>query len=142
MTFPWDMDFFNSIESKAVTWVFIIIGISVVHFLIYRNEVVWLGFIPLLAYVRFYVYKSHYLKNYIGAFVELTDSGINIVRPEADYKASISFNAIKAVSNSRSFLLPSVVLHQHNGQKIELVNFKSGLAQAIETNIGVTQNGL
>ena len=142
MTFPWDMDFFERMESKVVKWVFIIFGVSVALFIFFRNELIWLGFLPLAVYLRFYLYRSHHLRNYIGAFVELNDSNIKIVRPEADYMATISFNAVTAVSNSRSFFLPSVVVHQDNGQNLELVNFKTGLAQAIESRLGAIKNTL
>lgn len=142
MKYYWDMERFKSIEAKLVLLLSVLFGGSLVLFIIFRHEQLLLGLFPSAIYTHYYLYKPKYLKHFSGAFVELTKSKINIVRPEADYEASISFNSICAVSNSHSFFLPSVVLHQDSGQKLELVNFNTGLAEAIKGRIGKFNNGL
>jgi len=132
------MECFKNMERKVTAGVFIMFGLSLSLFVLTRNQAFWVGFLPLAFSMHYYLYKSIYLKNYIGAFVELSDTEMSIERPIVKYKASVSFNSITEVYNSRSFFLPSVVLQQNNGQKIELVNFKQGLAQEISFRAGLS----
>lgn len=126
------MGYFESCENKVVVGLSLIFTATLVFFIIFRNELLILGFLPCAFYMHYFLYKPKYLQNYSGSFVELTESKLNIVRPAADYKATINFNDIEAVSDSSSFFLPSVVVHQRDDQKVELVNFESGLKQAIK----------
>ena len=142
MKYQWDMEFYKSLESKATYLVFSILGVSVALFAIYRDQAAWIGFSPLMFCSHYFLYREKYLKNFIGAFVEVTDANIEIVRPKADYKASVDLSSITEISRSRSFFLPSVLLCTHGGEKLELVNFNPGLANAIQNRLGQAQRAL